>query len=111
VSRRKSWLDGLYAPYAMVRFSVLPTSAFSPPPTRAVDFAKKPTTYLLALEYIPGRNTPLVMEKEPVERWHRLCVSAMNELDPKRLMDLVEELNLLLSEEEKAIQQELEQHD
>jgi len=47
------------------------------------------------------------MQEETGERWHRLCVQAMHEVDPKRLMDVIEELSALLTTEEKAIEEEL----
>jgi hypothetical protein len=50
------------------------------------------------------------MQQETGERWHWLCVRAMSELDPKRLIDVLGELNALLTKDEKAIQEELK-HD
>ena len=50
------------------------------------------------------------MEQETDECWHRLCVGAMNELDPKRLIDILSKLNALLTQHEKAITEELK-HD
>jgi hypothetical protein len=49
------------------------------------------------------------MEEQTGERWHKLCVQAMEEDDPKRLMDLIAELHAVLSSEERAIKEELEQ--
>jgi len=49
------------------------------------------------------------MEEQTGERWHKLCVQAMEEHDPKRLMGLIAELHALLTSEEQAIQEELEQ--
>ena len=47
------------------------------------------------------------MEEEARERWHKLCVWAMNELDVRRLTDVLGELNALLTKDEKAIAEEL----
>jgi hypothetical protein len=49
------------------------------------------------------------MEQQTVELWHRLCVEAMNEPDLKRLMYVLQELNVVLIREEKAIQEEVKQ--
>jgi hypothetical protein len=50
-----------------------------------------------------------VMEQETVELWHRLCVRAMNEPDLKCLMYVLQELNVVLIREEKAIKEEMKQ--
>ena len=49
------------------------------------------------------------MEEQTGERWHKLCVRAMEERDPKRLMELIAELHALLTREETAITEELKQ--
>jgi hypothetical protein len=50
-----------------------------------------------------------VMEQETIELWHRLCVRAMNEPDLKCLMYVLQELNVVLIREEKAIKEEMKQ--
>jgi hypothetical protein len=50
------------------------------------------------------------MQQETGERWHWLCVRAMSEPDPKRLINVLGELNALLTKDEKAIEEELK-HD
>jgi hypothetical protein len=47
------------------------------------------------------------MEEDIGERWHRLCVWAMNEVDLRRLTNVLGELNALLTKDEKAIAEEL----
>jgi hypothetical protein len=46
------------------------------------------------------------MEEDARERWHKLCVWAMNELDVRRLTDVLRELNALLTKDVKAIEEE-----
>ena len=43
------------------------------------------------------------------ERWRKLCEQAAKETDPARLMELVKEINELLSEKEARLKEENEQ--
>ena len=43
------------------------------------------------------------MEDQVTERWRELCAQASTEKDPKRLLELAEEINRLLDEKEKAL--------
>ena len=45
------------------------------------------------------------MQGETRERWMQLCEQAANEQDPKRLMELIEEINRLLVEKEQRLKQ------
>jgi hypothetical protein len=46
------------------------------------------------------------MKGEKKEHWMRLCEQAANEQDPKRLMELVHEINRLLEEKENRLKQD-----
>jgi len=50
------------------------------------------------------------MEEDARERWHKLCVWAMNELDVRRLTDVLRELNALLTKDVKAIEEDLKKN-
>ena len=39
------------------------------------------------------------MKDEQVERWRILCQEAVQEVDPERLLSLIERINVLLDEE------------
>lgn len=46
------------------------------------------------------------MQGERRETWERLCQMAADEKDPDRLMELIEQINQLLEEKEKRLQQQ-----
>ncbi len=46
------------------------------------------------------------MQGEKRETWERLCQMAADEQDPHRLMELIEQINTLLEEKEKRLQQQ-----
>ena len=48
------------------------------------------------------------MEGETRERWEQLCQLAAREQDPNRLLELVSEINRLLSEKEQRLRQHRE---
>ncbi len=43
------------------------------------------------------------------QRWQELCEQAVHELDPEKLLKLVEEINRLLSEKQGRLEQAREQ--
>ena len=43
------------------------------------------------------------MEDQVTERWRQLCPQASTEKDPKRLLELAEEINMLLDDKEKTL--------
>jgi hypothetical protein len=43
------------------------------------------------------------MQGEKKERWMELCAQAAVEQDPKKLMELVQEINALLEEKERRL--------
>jgi len=45
------------------------------------------------------------MQGQTKERWQSLCEQAATEQNPQVLMQLIEEINLLLEEKEKRLQQ------
>jgi hypothetical protein len=45
----------------------------------------------------------ITVEDQVTERWRELCAQASTEKDPKRLLELAEEINRLLDEKEKAL--------
>jgi hypothetical protein len=46
------------------------------------------------------------MKGETGERWRALCELAAEEQDPQRLMELVEQINRMLEEKEKRLEQQ-----
>ncbi len=46
------------------------------------------------------------MQGEKRQRWEELCRMAVDEQDPDRLMQLVEQITTLLEEKEKRLQQQ-----
>ncbi|MCU1271872.1 MAG: hypothetical protein JWN74_3166 [Acidobacteriaceae bacterium] len=49
------------------------------------------------------------MKGETKEHWTQLCELAASEQDPDKLLDLVKEINRMLEEREKLLQQRLEE--
>jgi hypothetical protein len=43
------------------------------------------------------------MQGENLERWQKLCAEAAGEQDPERLMQLVQEIDRMLSEKEQRL--------
>lgn len=46
------------------------------------------------------------MIREKREHWEQLCRMAADEQNPERLMELIEQINTLLEEKEKRLQQQ-----
>jgi len=44
--------------------------------------------------------------REQTERWRELCKRAENEQDPKKLLELVNEINSILKEKEERLRKE-----
>jgi hypothetical protein len=52
------------------------------------------------------------MQGEPGQHWRELCEQAATEQDPNRLMELVNEINRMLSEKEERLKRrQQEQHE
>jgi hypothetical protein len=49
------------------------------------------------------------MKGETGERWRKLCEQAAEERDPKKLMQLIEEINRLLGSKEERLLREQEE--
>jgi hypothetical protein len=49
------------------------------------------------------------MKGETGERWRKLCEQAAEEQDPKKLMELIEEINRLLESKEERLLREQEE--
>jgi hypothetical protein len=45
------------------------------------------------------------MKGQTLERWQQLCVFAVEEQDPAKLMELVKEINRLLEEKEQRLKE------
>jgi hypothetical protein len=46
------------------------------------------------------------MKGETGERWRQLCELAAEEQDPQRLMELIEQINRMLEEKEKRLEEQ-----
>ena len=50
-----------------------------------------------------SRSREAIMQGEKKERWFELCAQAAVEQDPKKMLELVQEINRLLAEKERRL--------